>query len=66
MNNQTPQRPSWFSRIIAIVCLVAFSIPIIMMFLVDIPTDIREQWQPWAMFFFTAGILRMLSVSIRL
>jgi len=46
--------------------MVAFSIPIIMLFLGDIPADIREQWQPWAMFFFTAGILRMLSVSIKL
>lgn len=65
MDKKTEQ-PTKFSRIIAVSCLVAILTPIIILFAIDIPESLRDDWQPWAMGLYAVGILRLLSVSTKL
>ena len=65
MSNKSLQQPSWFSRVIVILCLIALLAPTAIVFFVDVPVYLQKDWALWAMGIYSAGILRLLSVSMR-
>jgi hypothetical protein len=66
MNRKTQQRSTKFSQTIAVLCLAAILAPMVILIAVDIPEWLRNDWQPWAMGLYAAGIFRVLSLSTKL
>lgn len=66
MDKKTQQRPAKFSQVIIILCLIAIFTPILVLIAVDIPEWLRNDWQPWAMGLYAAGIFRVLSMTTKL
>jgi len=66
MDKEPQTRPTAFSRAIIVFCLAAILTPIGILFAVDIPESLRNDWQPWAMGLYAVGVLRMLSISTKL
>lgn len=49
-----------FNRVMVIVLFLAVCIPLIALFIVDLPHDLRDKWAPWAMALYSLGLLQFI------